>query len=46
MDQNNAQTYDEQGSEPQETCGLAVASLVLGIMGFCTWLITAIPAVI
>lgn len=33
-------------SQPPKTSGLAITSLVLGLLSFCTFLITALPAII
>ena len=47
MNQDNTQTYEEQGYQPQKTSGLAIASLVLGIAGIaCLGIFAGLPAVI
>ncbi len=46
MEHDNAQAHEEQQSQPQQTSGLAIAGMVLGILSFCGGLFTAIPAVI
>ncbi len=39
-------SHDIPVSQPPRTNGKAIASLVLGIMGFMCWIITALPAII
>ena len=47
MEHDNTQTYDDQQFQPQQTCGLAVASLVLGIASIaCLGIFAGLPAVI